>query len=299
MLQSNMGELAAIATAISWTFVGIFFSQASKRIGSISVNFFKLIIGFILLSVTAYLTRGLAFPVDASSKSWFWLTLSGIVGFFIGDYFLLKSYIEVSVRISMLMMATSPPMAALLGFILLKEKLSVTSMLGMLVIISGIVIVILSRETGQKKMKIRYSVKGLLYALIGAFGSASGLVFSKIGLGTYNTLAATQIRIIAGFICYLIFVTFKKDWGSLKLAINDKEALKLTFLGSIFGPFIGVNLSLVALKYTSAGIVSTLTSMTPVIIIPVSMVLFKEKIKAREILGALVSVSGVAILLLL
>lgn len=299
MPQNNIGELAAIATTISWTFVGIFFGQASKRIGSLSVNFYKLIFGFIMLSITAYLTRGIAFPIDATAKNWTWLTMSGIVGFFLGDYFMLKAYIEVGVRVSLLMMASSPPMAAILGYFFLNEKLSSSAILGMIVIISGIVIVILSRENNQNKIKVRYSVRGLFYAFIGAFGTASGLVFSKVGLGGYNTLAATQIRIIAGFLCFVIFVTLKKEWGNLKLAIKDKEALKLTFMGSIFGPFIGVNLSLIALRYTSTGIASTITSMTPVTIIPLSILVFKEKVKAKEIIGAMISVTGVAILLLM
>jgi len=249
-----------------------------------------------MLSITAYFTRGIALPVDATLKNWTWLALSGIVGFFLGDYFMLKAYIEVGVRVSMLMMASSPPMAALLGFFFLSERLSPSALLGMLITISGIVLVILSKDKGR--MRVRYSIKGLTYAFIGAFGSASGMVFSKIGLGDYNTMAATQIRIIAGFLCFVIFVTVRNEWKNLRSAIMDRKALKYTFLGSIFGPFIGVNLSLVALKYTSTGIVSTITSMTPVTIIPFSIALFKEKVKPREILGALISVSGVAILLL-
>ena len=299
MPQGNIGELAAVATAISWTLVGLFFSQASKRIGSVSVNFYKLIFGFTMLSITAYFVRGVAFPVDATLKNWIWLALSGVVGFFLGDYFMLKAYVEVGVRVSMLMMASSPPMAALLGFIFLSERLPSSALLGMLMTISGIVLAILSKDKEQGRMRVRYSIKGLTYAFIGAFGSAAGMVFSKVGLGDYNTMAATQIRIIAGFICFVIFVTVRKDWKNLRSAIKDRTALKYTFLGSIFGPFIGVNLSLVALKYTSTGIVSTITSMTPVTIIPFSIVLFKEKIKPREIFGALLSVSGVAILLLM
>lgn len=299
MPQGNIGELAAVATAISWTLVGLFFSQASKRIGSVSVNFYKLIFGFTMLSITAYFVRGVAFPVDATLKNWIWLALSGVVGFFLGDYFMLKAYVEVGVRVSMLMMASSPPMAALLGFIFLSERLPSSALLGMLMTIAGIVLVILSKDKEQGRMRVRYSIKGLTYAFIGAFGSAAGMVFSKVGLGDYNTMAATQIRIIAGFICFVIFVTVRKDWKNLRSAIKDRTALKYTFLGSIFGPFIGVNLSLVALKYTSTGIVSTITSMTPVTIIPFSIVLFKEKIKPREIFGALLSVSGVAILLLM
>ncbi len=299
MFEQNIGEFAALGTAFSWTLVGIFFGKASSKIGSLSVNFIKLVFGFAFLTVTALITRGVPFPTDASIHNWTWLTLSGIVGFFLGDFFMLKAYIEVGVRISLLMMATSPPMAALFGYFLLGETLSLSGVIGMMVTIMGIVIVVMSRDRSQQKMKMKYSPKGLFWAFLGALGQAVGLIFSKMGLLDYNTFAATQIRIIAGFISFVIFVTVMGRWGELKLAIKDREAIKYTLLGSIFGPFLGVSLSLVALRYTTAGIASTITSITPITIIPFSILLFKEKVKPSEIFGAFVSVAGVAILLLL
>jgi len=299
MFEQSIGELAALATAFSWTLVGIFFGKASSKIGSLSVNFIKLVFGFAFLTVTALITRGVLFPTDASLHNWTWLTVSGIIGFFIGDYFMLKAYIEVGVRISLLMMATSPPMAALLGYFLLGEKLSISGVIGMMVTIMGIVIVVMSRDRSGQGVRMKYSPRGLFFAFMGALGQATGLIFSKIGLLDYNTFAATQIRIIAGFISFVIFVTVMGRWGELKLAIKDKEAIKNTMLGSFFGPFLGVSMSLVALRYTTAGIASTITSITPITIIPFSIFLFKEKVKPSEIFGAIVSVAGVAILLLL
>jgi len=299
MFEQNIGELAALATAFSWTLVGIFFGKASSRIGSLSVNFIKLVFGFAFLTVTALITRGVPFPTDASVHNWTWLTVSGIIGFFIGDFFMLKAYIEVGVRISLLMMATSPPMAALLGYFLLGEKLSLSGVVGMMVTIMGIVIVVMSRDRGGQGVRMKYSPRGLFYAFMGALGQATGLIFSKVGLLDYNTFAATQIRIIAGFISFVVFVTIMGRWGELKLAIKDKEAIKYTLYGSFFGPFLGVSMSLVALRYTTAGIASTITSITPITIIPFSIFLFKEKVKPSEIFGAFVSVAGVAILLLL
>lgn len=299
MIQQNMGELAALGTAFCWTLVGIFFGKASSRIGSLSVNFIKLIFGFTFLSITALFTRGIPFPIDASVHTWTWLTVSGIIGFFLGDFFMLKAYIEVGVRISLLMMATSPPMAALFGYLLLGETLAPSGLIGMGITLMGIVIVVMSKDPAQQKVRVNYSIRGLTYAFLGAFGQALGLIFSKVGLGDYNTLAATQIRIIAGFISFAIFVTVMGRWGELRLAIKDKEAIKNTLLGSIFGPFIGVSLSLVALRYTTAGIASTITSLTPITIIPFSILVFKEKVKPSEVLGAFISVAGVAVLLLL
>jgi drug/metabolite transporter (DMT)-like permease len=297
MALKNLGEIAALLTAFCWTLSGIAYEKAGKKVGSLAVNYIRLIIGFIFVSLYSLATRGLFFPMDATYHNWIWLSLSGFIGFFLGDLFLFQAYVEVGTRISLLIMASSPPLTALLEFIFLKEKLDVISLLGMLITILGIAIVILSKEEG-KKIKINHSKKGLICAFLGALGQAIGLIISRIGMGNYNPLAATQIRIIAGFIGFNILIIFLKKFKQVKIALKDKKAMQEITIGSLFGPFIGVTLSLVSLQYTSAGISSTISSITPVTIIPFSVFLFKEKVKLKEILGAIISVMGVAILFL-
>lgn len=198
----------------------------------------------------------------------------------------------------MLIMATSPPITALLGFIIFGERLSLISLLGMVLTLSGIAVVILSRGDEEKKVKVTYSIKGLSYAFLGSLGQAVGLIFSKLGMGSYNAFAATQIRIIAGFIGFSILILYTNRFEDIIKALKDKRELLDITIGSIFGPFVGVGLSLLSLQYTSAGISSTITSITPVTIIPLSIIVFKEKIKIKEIMGALITVIGVGILFL-
>ena len=185
-----------------------------------------------------FFTRGYFLPIDATSKNWIFLSISGLIGFFIGDLFLFQSYLEVGSRVSMLIMATSPPIAALLGFIIFGEKLRVISILGMAITLLGIAIVILSKNPDEKKIKITHSVKGLTYAFLGSLGQSVGLIFSKIGMGEYNPFAATQIRIIAGFISFTILFIYLKKWDDLRLALKDKKAMLGITIGSIFGPLL-------------------------------------------------------------
>ncbi len=88
MILSHLGELAALGAAVCWTFNSIAYEKAGKKVGSLSVNYLRLFIAFILSSVGALLTRGLLLPVDASGSAWFWLLLSGLLGFVLGDIFL-------------------------------------------------------------------------------------------------------------------------------------------------------------------------------------------------------------------
>ncbi|MDR7857161.1 DMT family transporter [Tissierella sp.] len=298
MLESNIGELAALATAFCWSLSATSFELSGKRVGSLSVNYIRLITGFIFISIFTFFTRGYFLPIDATIENWTFLSISGLIGFFIGDLFLFQSYLEVGSRVSMLIMATSPPITALLGFLIFGEKLRTISILGMIITLLGIAIVILSKNPEDKKIKVAHSLKGLIYAFLGSLGQSVGLIFSKIGMGGYNPFAATQIRIIAGFISFTILFIYLNKWDDLKLAFKDRKAMFGITIGSIFGPFVGVSLSLISLQHISAGISSTITSIVPVTIIPISILVFKEKIRLKEILGAITTVVGVAVLFL-
>ncbi|MDR7870512.1 MAG: DMT family transporter [Tissierellaceae bacterium] len=297
--MQHIGEIAALTTAIFWTIMGVFFESAGKRVGSLAVNFIRLVTGFIMLSIFAYFYRGYLLPTDATLHNWTFLGISGLIGFFIGDLFLFQAYLEIGTRISMLILASSPPMTAILGYFFLGEKLSALTVLGMLITVSGIAIVILSKDNDENKIKVTYSIKGIAYAFLGAVGNSVGMIFTKIGMGDYSPFAATQIRIITGFIGFIVLFAYLNKWDDLKKAVTDKKAMTLITLGSIFGPFLGVSLQLISLQYTSAAISSTITSIMPVTILPFSVLLFKEKLKPKEILGAIISVVGVAILFLI
>lgn len=298
MFGSNIGEIAALATAFCWTISSASFEISGRKVGSLSVNYIRLVIGFIFISIYTYFTRGMFFPIDATSSNWIWLSLSGLIGFFIGDLFLFQSFLELGSRISMLVMASSPPITAILGYLIMNEKLKPISLVGMTVTIIGIAIVILSKNPDEKKIEITHSIKGLTYAFLGSVGQSVGLIFSKIGMGDYNPFAATQIRIITGFISFTILFLVLNKWSDLKVALKEKKAMVGITIGSIFGPFVGVSLALLSLKYTSAGVSATITSIVPVLIIPLAIILFKEKVKTKEIIGAIVSVVGVALLFL-
>lgn len=296
MIHSNLGELAALTSAACNVITPMAFETAGKKVGSLSVNFIRLISAFLLIGTFTLFSRGLFLPVDASSTAWRYLTVSGLIGFVIGDMFLFEAYVEVGARVSLLIMASVPPITAFIGFMFLGETLSFMDLLGMLITISGIALVILMKGTDKSKVKLAHPLKGLLFAFIGALGQAFGLIFSKYGMGNYNAFAAAQIRIIAGIIGFSIIITIRKYWKNIYMALKDKKSILFIIIGSIFGPFLGVCFALISVQYTATGITSTIMSISQVLIIPFSIVIFKEKVSFKEVLGAFITVCGVIIL---
>lgn len=312
IIQSQAGELAALMAAIFWTFTALAFESAGKKIGSITVNLLRLFMAFIFLGIFTWISRGQFFPAGASIHNWIWLSLSGLVGFVLGDLFLFRAYVVVGARISMLIMSLAPPIAAVTGWLIMGETMSAKSLTGMVVTFAGIAMVILTRQkdeiqpmhgfTGEKPkrniLRFTYPVAGLLLAFGGAAGQATGLVLSKYGMDGFDAFAATQIRVITGFFGFLFIYTMLRRWHRLIPALKNKPAMKSLTIGAFFGPFLGVSFSLLAVKYTSSGIAATIMSIVPVLIIPFSVFLFKEKITPREILGAFVAIAGVALFFL-
>lgn len=298
MFQTHIGEFAALLTAMFWTVSSLSFESAGKKVGSLSVNFIRLIIGFILISIYTYITRGMFLPLDASGSTWMWLMISGLIGFVLGDLFLFQAYVEVGSRISMLVMSSVPPITAILSFIVFQEKLTKTTLIGMGITVIGIAIVVLKKKEGEGKVQFSHPAKGLFFAFMGALGQASGTIISKFGMRDYNPFAATQIRIIAGIIGFSILLLIMKKYSNILAAVKNTSALKRISLGALFGPVLGVSFSLLAIQHTTAGVASTITAIVPVLLIPPAIFLLKEKITPKEILGSIITILGVGVLFL-
>jgi drug/metabolite transporter (DMT)-like permease len=271
----------------------IFFEKAGRRTGSLSVNIIRIFLGILFLGITTLFTRGMFFPMDATAYNWLWLGLSGIVGFFLGDLFLFKSYILIGSRTSQLVMSLAPMITAVIGWFFLQEILSLKSIAGIVVSVTGIMIAV-----AGKNLKLNIPLRGFLYALGGALGQAVGLILSKKGMGDYDPIAATQIRAIFGFVAFALLVTFVGRWRRVFMTLRDKTGMKAITIGTVFGPFIGVSLSLYAVQHTETGIASALMALTPIFIIIPTAIMFKEKITARQVIGALISIGGATIFFL-
>ena len=296
-----VGEIAAIATAILFSFGSTFFTRAGQLVGSVIVNRARLLIAALALLGVHWIIFGIPLPIDAAPDRWLWLSISGIVGFSLGDAALFQGFVMVGTRLTMLVFSLSPVIAVLTAWIFLGEVLNSTQITGIIITISGIAWVISennSPESGTKD-RSRFWV-GLLYALGGAVGQALGAVAAKKGLwGDFPTLSALVIRVVIGAVGVWVFTLIQgKGRETYRQITQNSAALGFTLLGTLFGPLTAVGLSLVAIKYTSVGIASTLIALPPIFLLPISYYMFNERISKRAIIGTVVALLGVAIIFL-
>ncbi|HYO14929.1 MAG TPA: DMT family transporter [Thermoanaerobaculia bacterium] len=300
-MRSHIGELAALGTASCWAFSSLAFEAAGRRIGALTLNLIRLVIAFAFLCLGAWVARGIPLPVDASGRAWFWLAISGLVGFVFGDLCLFRAFLLIGPRLSMLMMSLAPPLTAVIGWLLLGETLTGRDLAGMTLTVAGIAWAVLERRRpGEEDAPLpsRPPLAGVALGFGGALGQAGGLVLSKLGMGSYSALAATQVRVLAGIAGYALLFFALRWWPRVWPAVRDGKALGLASLGAFFGPFLGVTLSLVAVQRTVAGVAASIMAVTPVLIIPLVILLRRERVGFGGVAGAIVAVSGVALLFL-
>lgn len=299
-----LGELIAVTTVICWTVSIQCFGMASKVIGSTAVNTIKLAVALVLFSAMLLLREGTLLPMHFPAHAWIYLSLSGVIGFFIGDIFLFKALVELGPRVATLLHSMAAPTAAVIGWLFLAESYELHQWLGIFVTLFGVALVILERSpavvTGKDRNITKISVKGVLLGIGAMLGQAVGFVLSKAGMqtdtGYLDAFAATQIRALAAFICFVLFFTVTGRWGSFTQSLKNRRALGYSLVGSFLGPFIGVSLSLLTLHYLTTGVASTFLSLVPIFIIPFSIWLHKEHVSLRAIAGAVIAIFGIYLL---
>jgi drug/metabolite transporter (DMT)-like permease len=205
-------------------------------------------------------------------------------------------------------MTLAPISAALMAWVTLGQQMTLMSVVAMLVTIVGIGISVLGRGE-HHKVSLKLPLNGVLFAIGAAVCQGVGLVLSKIGMDHYEPsttmpewlipFSANFYRCVAGIIGFTLLLYFRDGMGQLRDAMHDRKGLSVAIATTVFGPFVGVGFSLMAVQYTAAGIASTLMAMTPIIIILPSYWLFHEKITWRAVIGAVISVLGVSLFFLI
>ena len=303
-----VGEIISLVVAVSWTVTALFAEVGSKRLGSLQMNVIRMVLSLLMLGTTLWWFTGSPVPLYADGKAWFWLSLSGFVGYLLGDYCLFNSYIWIGSRFGQLFMTLAPPTAALFGWMLLGETLAWNALLGMLVTLTGSGISVLNKGTSNK-LSLKLPLKGVLFGIGAGVGQGVGLVLSKVGMTHYEMsipageemvadlmpFASTFIRAVTGAVGFLIVMGMQKQFHTLVTCVRDGKGMNAAVWATITGPFIGVSLSLMAVQYTEAGIASTLMALTPVFIIWPAHFFFGQKVTFKEVVGACISVIGVSL----
>ena len=305
-MATYLGELISIGVAFSWTATALLSEFGSKRLGNLTLNVLRMSLALLFSMVLFWVVMGSPLPAGGTMEAYGWMLLSGLVGYVIGDFCLFQCYIIIGSRYGQLFMTLAPLAAALMAWVTLGQEMSAMSIVAMLVTLAGISISVLGRGE-HHRVSLKLPLNGVLFAIGAALCQGVGLVLSKIGMDYYQPdaipewlvpFSANFFRCIAGIVGFTLLLYVREGFAPLREALHDRKGMTVATATTIFGPFVGVGFSLMAVQYTSAGIASTLMALTPIIIILPSYWLFGQKITWKAVTGAVISVIGVSLFFL-
>jgi drug/metabolite transporter (DMT)-like permease len=292
-----LGEWAALTTAVCWSITSILFTFVVRRTGAFALNLARLSVAAVVLSLLVLLLYGSGWLVHAHGRDLFALALSGWIGLTLGDWAYFHSMRLLGARLATLMMALAPPFTVLLGIPALKELPRALELLGMGLTVAGVAWVVLERS--HEQVPAGHRLRGLSLGVLGSVGQAAGLILSKAGMaGGIHPLPATAVRIVAGCAGAWLLALLARRTGELGRIKSERRILPAILAASVLGPTLGIWLSLVAVRYTQAGIAATLMSTVPVLVLPMVVLIHHERVSLRAAAGAILAVIGVAILFL-
>jgi len=293
------GEFAALGTAVCWAAGSNFFAAAGQRMGSVVLNRLRISVAAMLLCTALLVLRGSPWPVWATPWQVGVLAASGLIGFVFGDTWYFRSLVIIGPGRAALVTSMAPVFTVLFAWPVLGERPGPLVLLGMALTLGGIAWVLWEREHTVKAHVEGSMLVGVLAGVLAAVGQAGGYVLSKMAMRTgLDPLSATVVRIVAAAVGIWLLAGAERDVRRSLGALRDRRGSAFMVGGAFFGPFMGVTLSLTALKYIEAGVAASITAVYPVLTLLLSSRFHGERLTLRTLAGALVAGAGVVVLFL-
>jgi drug/metabolite transporter (DMT)-like permease len=294
-----IGEIAALATSFFFAMTAIIFTSTGRMVGSQVTNRMRLVFALIYLVVLNAFLFQEPLPFSADPSRWMWLSLSGIIGLSLGDTFLFQALVSLGARLGTLLLSLAPIFGSVIAWGFLGETLTVMQIIGIVTALAGIGWVVMAHEEPVDTPH-GHTRRGVIFGVLAALGQAAGLVLSKQGMiGDFSPFQGNAIRMLAAAAFIWIWTAFEGKAGATFTVLREKpQVLRLLALGALIGPVLGVSSSLLAVQHAEIGVASTLMALPPVIVLPISYFVFKEKFGWQAVAGTVLAIVGVSVLFL-
>jgi drug/metabolite transporter (DMT)-like permease len=295
-----LGECSALAASLIWSCSVTIYRAWGQELPAQTLNLFKLLvalIGYTGLIAVLYAT-GCPPTWPTTWEKIGWLTVSGVIGFTIGDTFFFASISRLGAQLSSAIQCLTPPITALINWLYLETALSFPQMIGLTITVFAVMAVILA---GSPVTGLRVGSRGWWYGLLFAVLSAifNAISYSMMGhlFKNENLFCCLTIRIAPALLLLVIPAMFTPLGRSgVRLMLVWPKRLAYLTLAAFLGTVVGMTFLSLAFQHTSSEIVSTLATTYPVWVIPVASFFLKEHPKPIQILGTILAVVGVALL---
>jgi len=292
-------DLLALGTAVCWAVGSILSVSPARHLGAFAFTRWRMLMVAIMLWAVSLVTGGWRlFPTEV----WGVMAVSGLIGIFVGDTALFAAMNRLGPRRAGVLFATHAVFSALLGFWLLGERMSPQAAGGAALTMAGVMSAILLGRHKEESHAWEADrghvgagvVLGLLAALCQAVGS---LIVKPVMGGNVDPITASAVRVTLA--CGAHFVLL---WLGLPAARAHQEptlrVLAQTALNGFIAVGVGMTLILIALEKGDVGMVAILSSVSPVLLLPLLWLHLGRAPAPGAWLGAALTVAGTTLILL-
>ena len=285
--------LIATLAALCWAIASLISADVTRKIGGLAFNRIRLFfVSIMLISYTFYLdtwnTINQEFLVT--------ILLSGIIGIFLGDTLLFIALQKIGPRRNNILFSLAAPFTVILNIFFLNEIMSLMNLLGCIMVFFGVVVAITygnSRDQNHRWEIVEGNLfLGVIFGISAALCQAIGLIMMKpiLTLGA-DPIASASLRTLIS--CIFLSLTFFINYE----IFNTKTSLSLKIIGQsilsgFLGMALGMSLLLIALKFADAGIVATLSSTSPIMILFLIWLLTKKIPTIGAWIGTFLAIIG-------
>ena len=285
--------LIATLAALCWAIASLISADVTRKIGGLAFNRIRLFfVSIMLISYTFYLgtwnTINQEFLVT--------ILLSGIIGIFLGDTLLFIALQKIGPRRNNILFSLAAPFTVILNIFFLNEVMSLINLLGCIMVFFGVVVAIAygnSRDKNHRWEIVEGNLfLGIIFGIGAALCQAIGLIMMKpiLTLGA-DPIASASLRTLISciFLSFTFFINYE--------IFNTKTSLSLKIIGQsilsgFLGMALGMSLLLIALKFADAGIVATLSSTSPIMILFLIWLLTKKIPTIGAWIGTFLAIIG-------
>jgi len=285
--------LIAILAALCWAIASLISADVTRRIGGLAFNRIRLFfVSIMLISFTFYLDTW----NTINQEFLFTILLSGIIGVFLGDTLLFIALQKIGPRRNNILFSLAAPFTVILNIIFLHQIMSLINLIGCFVVFFGVVVAIAygnSRDKSHRWEVVEGNIYlGISFGIMAALCQAIGLIMMKpiLSMGA-DPIASASLRTAISFI--FLSLTFFLNFN----IFNQKDSLTIKIIGQsiisgFLGMALGMSLLLIALQKADAGIVATLSSTSPIMILLLIWLITKKMPTMGAWIGTILAIIG-------
>ena len=287
----------ALLAAFSWSISSLISADITRILGGIGFNRLRLIfVSIMLLSYATFQKTWDTINIEYLNV----IIISGVIGIFLGDTLLFMALKRIGPRRNNILFSLAAPFTVILNILALQQKMSLIEITGCILVFIGVVVAISygnSKNNNHRWELIEGSIKiGILFGILAALCQSIGLIMMKPILDQgADPIASAAIRCtISALLLSLTYISKSNLIGS---NINFTTSIILkTIISGFLGMALGMSLLLIALQKADAGIVATLSSTSPIMILFLLWIITKKIPSIGAWIGTIIAIIGTSLI---